>query len=65
MTCQPPTRCQRQRAFQNYSDGTFLDFLNLCDGPRRPSHMALASLLVNIGQLVVAVIGLAILIRRK
>jgi len=27
--------------------------------------MALASLLVNIGQLVVAVIGLAILIRRK
>jgi len=27
--------------------------------------MALANLLVNIGQLVVAVIGLAILIRRK
>ncbi|MDE1163372.1 MAG: hypothetical protein PW792_15720 [Acidobacteriaceae bacterium] len=47
------------------SDFKFPDFLTLCDGTRRPSHMVLANLLVNIGQLAVAVIGLAILIRRK
>jgi hypothetical protein len=46
-------------------DFTFLDFLNLCDGPRRPSHMATASLLVNVAQLIVALVGLAIVIRRK
>jgi hypothetical protein len=37
----------------------------VCDGPRRPSHMALATLLVGIGQLIVASITLAVALRRK
>jgi hypothetical protein len=37
----------------------------VCDGPRRPSQMEHATFWVNVAQLIVAVIGLAILIRRK
>jgi hypothetical protein len=49
-------------------DFNFLDFLSLCDRPRRPSHMEHATLWVNVAQLIVAIIALAVSIvtlRRK
>ncbi|HTF62118.1 MAG TPA: hypothetical protein VK638_05325 [Edaphobacter sp.] len=65
MTCHPQPAAIRQRAFQNTSDFEFHDFLNLCDGPRRPSQMDYAALWVNVAQLIVAIIALAVALRRK
>jgi hypothetical protein len=50
----PSTRCHRQRAFQTAGDSTFLDFLMPKHGPKEPSLMALAALLVGVAQLIIA-----------
>ena len=43
----------------------FLTFQPFSEGPRGPHFMAMATFLVNVGQLVAGIIALVVLVRRK
>jgi hypothetical protein len=61
----PYCRCFSSVLLNTTGDFTFLDFLMPKHGPKEPSLMALAALLVGVAQLIVAIIALVITIRRK